>query len=267
MVKWRGFTIQEVLVSMAIFSAMMIVLLVCLSQASTIWRRSSGMAVAQHQLARASEALSLDLRRASWDELAAGPGPASLSAAPDGSAIWFLSAVDPATGQSLRKADGSPFWQCNILYYAVVPALHDQTFGMTCAGGAGPNGLDDRCPHKVLVRKVIDSGPPTIPADETTEETLLGAGPVTAYLTRPQGYDLSSLATEPGVRSVELRGNSLLLASFRRAPDPAVSSHEVELDLRALIIPAARRELAVGQVSLADNPFTIRKLLSVFPQN
>ena len=62
--------------------------------------------------------------------------PSSLGGAPDGKAIWFLSARDPATGKFARGPEGEPFWQRNLLYYLVVPQQHLALFGAQLCGRA-----------------------------------------------------------------------------------------------------------------------------------
>ncbi len=150
-----GFSVLELLIAMALFTMLGLLGSMMLSQGALSWRRVSGEHSASLQLARAQRFLKLDLLQSSGSEMAQSVVPASLASSGDGHALWFLSAIDPVTQQAARKPDGTPLWLQNILYYLVVPSTHSD-----CAGGAGPGGLDDRCPHKVLVRKVIDQAPP-----------------------------------------------------------------------------------------------------------
>lgn len=257
----------ELMVSLALFSILIIVLVAALSNATRVWHRTSGVSTIQTQMIKLQASLVRELEAADFQQLRTGNGPTSLGAAPDGSALWFLSNIDPASGRAQRKVDGSPFWQRNILYYAVAPDNHLATFGVNCSGGAGPTGFEAQCPHKVIVRKVIDFGTATVTTDETTEEQLMAAGDVAAYLTRPAGFDVTAMNAEPGVETVAVKANSLLYVDMRQAPDPTNYPGEVVLDFRALNLPAARKEIAVGQTPLADSRFTVRQLLSVFPQN
>lgn len=263
----RGFSLPEVLTSLTLFALMILVMTAALKTSSTVWRRSSGVSVVQTQLGKAQAALARELENTEFAQVQVANGPNSLGAAPDGSAIWFLSSVDPTTGNPMRKQDGSPFWQRNILIYTVVPALHGQTFGVNCSGGSGPGGLDDHCPHKLLIRKVVDASPATDPTDESTEEILLDPAAVQSYLTRPQGFDLSSMNSEAGLEQASVLANSIVYARFLVEPDPTRYPREVEIDLRSVLLAQAQRELAVGQVSLATHPLTVQRLASIFPQN
>jgi hypothetical protein len=152
------------------------------------------------------------------------------------------------------KPDGSRMWQRNILYYLVVPERDP------CTGGAASNGFDDHCPHKLLIRKVIDNAPPTVPTDETTEEALLSD--VTPYLTQPSGLDTSGMSVEPGVGEVRIVALNLLGMELRR-PQEA----ETQVDLRALSLLDAMRNLRVGSISLTESSFTQQEGFSVFPRN
>ena len=159
------------------------------------------------------------------------------------------------------KADGTPFWQRNVIYYLVVPDRHATTFGMDCQGGVGPRGLDDRCPHKVLVRKVIDSGVATSPLGDPSvvEETLITD--VSSYLTRPNGYDTSLLSAEMGVESAEMVATRLLWFEV------SLAKSEVSIDLRAVAIKDAQANLALGSAALSSGRYTANRVLSIFPMN
>lgn len=175
--------------------------------------------------------------------------------------MWFLSAVSD-TGKMAHKAlDGSPFYQRNVIYYLVVPAGHT-----SCSGLNGPNGLDDACPHKLLIRKVVDVPPATSPTDnpDLTEESLIRD--VTPYLTRPNGRDLSAMQSEPNLERAEVVASNLLWFEVTLNPDPEIAN-EVQLDLRAVSLDDARREVQFGSVSLAVSRFTQQQLITVVPKN
>ncbi|MCE7870856.1 hypothetical protein DYH09_10805 [bacterium CPR1] len=261
----RGTTVLELLLGMGLFTLMMVVLVGLFNQSLLIWRTTSGSDTAMRELRRVVAALDRDLALAS---------PAMLSRTQvvdhlggggrDGEALWFLSPLDPATGQLARKPDGSPMWMRNVLYYLVVPANHDTVFSMSCPGGAGPNGYDDRCPHKLLIRKVIDSGPPTLAADEASQEELLVD--VSAYLTQPDGFDLGAMA-EPGLEDKRVIANNLLMFQTLSAPPPVGAPREVAVDVRAMSVEEARREIRVGLEAGASSRFTLQLPFSVLLQN
>ncbi|MEW6279282.1 MAG: hypothetical protein AB1758_11705 [Candidatus Eremiobacterota bacterium] len=166
--------------------------------------------------------------------------------------------MDPVSGAVMRLDDGSPFWQRNILYYLVVPV------GDTCAGGVGPNGYDDRCPHKLLIRKEIDLAPATVPTDPTTIETL--APTLAPFLTRPTGFSVAGL-NEAGVNEVKIAAAHLLSFSSVSAPPPENLATEIAVDLRAVAVDEARREVALGSVPLSTSPFTLQSPFSAFLKN
>jgi hypothetical protein len=178
----------------------------------------------------------------------------------DGDAVWFLSPVDPANGQVLRTESGRPHWQRNILYYCTVPALHQELYGFECTGGTDAQGYEVYCPHKVLVRKVIDNPPATGSAETDPMEKLLTPAEVARYLTRPQRFDLPS--GEPGVEEATIVANSLV--SFRVALSPSPQAPgEVAIQLSAAGVEMARGNINVGSQSLDD--FLRVLSFSVFP--
>lgn len=265
MVKSRsGFTLAETLVTFGIMSLILALLAGALLAAGKAWRRTSGLNTVETQLGKAQSHLVRDLESIRFDESATTLSTAGLAGVPAGTAIWFLSAVDPATETAVRTPFGAPLWQRNILIYPAVPLNHDSLFGMTCTGGAGPLGLDDQCPHKVLIRKVID-GPVSHP-DIAGAEGLLSAGQIANYLTRPQGFDTSNMSGEAGLEDVSFLANFLLFFSVERGPAGG-SPLEVQVDIRALNIEDARRNIPVGNSSLADSRFTSHQLFSIYPRN
>ena len=231
--------------------------------AADVWRNVSGSTDSSLNLRKARAVMMPDLKRTSFNAIGTSPGPSSLGPI-DGDAIWFLSPVDPATGLAVRKADGTLFWQRNILYYLTVPDNHSATFGVNCSGSADADGYEQNCPHKVLVRKVIDGGVATVTTDEASEEELLTASDISAYLTRPAGFNTSTMNAEAGVTDVRLAATSLLTLRARLAPD-ARWQREVSLRLAAVKIKTAERELSIGDTPLSQTRFTRSLDFSVFP--
>ncbi|MCE7872127.1 hypothetical protein DYH09_17340 [bacterium CPR1] len=258
-------SLTELVVVFGIFSLLLMVAGVLFNESRSTLRRTSGIDTCMRELRKARAAVERDL-------VLARPGALSRSfvgdslggGGRDGEALWFLSPIDPATGEVVRKQDGTPFWQRNVLYYLVVPQNHNNTFGQICAGGAGANGYDDRCPHKVLIRKEIDSGPPTLPTDETTEETLLNN--VAPYLTRPNGFDLTAMA-EAGLGEKKIVASFLLGFESFSAPPPAGLPVEVLVDVRAMSIEEARKEIRVGSDPGYASRFTHQAPFSVYLRN
>ncbi len=256
----KGVTLIEMAVVMAVFSVALLVVAALFGEVTDLYREIDSTDAARREMRKARRALEQDLVLASPTQLNRAIVPASLASGGDGEAIWFLSAVDPATGDLVRKTNGSPFWQRNVLYYLVVLS----NLGTGCVGGSGPTGLDDRCPHKVLIRKVLDIGAPTLITDETSEEIL--APDVSSYLTRPDRFDVSSMVGGE-VESATIVATGLLTFSSLPAPPPENLANQVLLDLRAVSVEDASREVAVGSASLYNSRFTEILNFSIFLRN
>lgn len=255
-----GYTILELMLAAALMSGLLLVLGEAMRQSQTVFRTTSGTADASTELRSVSQRLRRELLQTKLSEVRTVDTPATFGGAPDGKAIWFLSNVD-ASGVPRFTTGGAPFWHRNVIYYIRVPQGHAQLFGYDCGGGAGPGGYDDRCPHKVIVRKEVDSGTLTNYPDEATVEPILPAGTVTgSYLTRPSRYDTSAMNSEPGVVQAQVVGRLFLTFTAQE------TSSEVTADFRAVSLPRARKEAAIGTTSLFNKPFTYHFGLSVYPQ-
>lgn len=254
----------ELVVGVAIFMIIGGLLAMALRQGGDIWRRGLSGSVAQTELRKAYTSISSDLRRSRIDGVDRTTVPASLAGGFDGDALWFLSAEDPVTGE-MRRVDGtsggsapegSAFWQRNILYYTIVPSNHGAMYGYTCAGGSDATGYDDRCPHKMLVRQVIDG-----PDDSDGLEMLLTPAQIASYLVAPTGFDVSAVAG-PNTEDTQIRAHSLLYFRVALEPQPDYPG-EVRLDLRSARIEAAEKAIKVGTDPLTG--FTVGFVSSVFP--
>lgn len=259
----RAFSLPELLLSMALFSLVMLAAYVLLDRGVRMWHNVSGAEAAGLQLKRANRLLSADLLETGYTRSQVDQVPSHLAGgAKDGSVLWFLSAVDPITEKMVYKPDGTPFWQRNVIYYLVVPT------GDSCVGLEGPDQLDCACPHKVLIRKVVDNPPGTSATSdpETTEEVLLAPADVQAYLTRPNGPDISAMLGEAHVSGARVVARDLVWFEATRRPDPEIAA-EIQVDLRAVALEDVRREQAVGATSLLEGRFTQAHMISVFPKN
>ena len=254
---------MEMIVALGLFGIIGTILAFSFAGAGDVWRTVSGSSEAQINLSKARDRLTRDLKRTSFDSGRVGSGLTSLGAE-DGTLIWFLSPVDPVTGQVVRTNTGAPFWQRNIIYYLAVPQNHVTLFGFTCSGGADPDGFEVQCPHKVLIRKVVDGGGVTDPADESTIEQPLTAAEAVTYLSRPNGFDTQAMMSEPGVSDVSIPATGLLSMQAQIAPDPKWP-REVHIDLSSVSVLTAQRELAIGKVPLNDTRFTNSIELQIFP--
>lgn len=249
------------MVTASVFSLLLAILGVLFLKSLELWRGSSAGSDVQTEFLKARPLLQSDLVLTSPTLWQRSEVPSSLGGGKDGQAVWFLSPVDPSSSKVItRTSDGSPVWQRTVLYYLTVPTDHNSLFGSTCAGGSGPNGFNQTCPHKVLIKKVIDTGTKTLPDDSSTEETL--PSNMESYLTRPVGYDVSGLK-ESGVEEVKLVAKNLL--SF--LVQPGVEPSEIEVVLSAVPLEQIRREVALGTTLLHENRLLQESRFSVFPKN
>lgn len=248
--KVRGTTVLELMIGLSLFSIILVTTTLILNQTIGVWRSSDSKEGAALRLRQSAVALERDVTLASsanMDQTTVAP---SLSGGGfDGDAFWFLSAVDPATNLLVRNEDGAPVWQRNILYYLVVPSNHT-----SCKGVLGPNGYDEGCSHKMLLRQVIDN------SNGGVQELLAD---VTAYLGRPNGVDTTGVGG-PGTEQVSVVSTNLLW--FRVLPAPTGLEGARLFDLRAVALDIAQRN-STGNDAYAVGPNTLSSLLTVRGQN
>ena len=266
----QGFSLPEVLLVMTITALILAITYAALRTVVATWWTVNANQGAEHQLYRGQSALHRDLEVAAFE---LQPGRATLATAKkpsqlvnlsgsDGDVFWMLSAIDPASGLLQRKADGSPFWQRNIVYYAVCP----EPASLTEMGFQGPgldvDGYESACPYKILIRKEIDSGVPTVAGGaESTEETLLSLTDISGYLERPVGYSCAAM-NRPGVVAQPISARVL---TFR--VDLLAATRGVSVDLRCTALERADKEGLVGARDLSENPVTSVSQFMAFPPN
>lgn len=255
----QAMTLLELTLCMGLLTLFMLVGYSMLKMADKVFHHISGNEDASMQLKRAARMLQKDIVATNIANVTVVNVPSGLPAtAADGSAICLLSASVGGSGDMVTKAVGEPFWQRNILYYVVVPQ------GDPCQGGADANGFDDRCPHKLLVRKIIDVPPLTSPADLPPVDEV-NANPV-PYLTRPIGrVDISNLLGEANVNQVELVARGMVTMQVKVQPNPNYPN-EVTVLLAALN-ELEGRKLSIGTVPLTGQPALMVNTLSLFPRN
>lgn len=254
----------ELVVVFALFSMLGLIAYTAMTRSADIYRRTSSRTSAQRELRRAEVRIEHDLRATSYDSTATSGGPASLGTAPDGDALWMLSAFSPKTQRYMQSEDGGPYWQSHVLYYLAVPGGHTG-----CSGGAGPDGNDDRCPHKVLIRKIIDMGDPAdptptpgpTPKDELEDPEVL-ANSMNAFTTPPVGISTAGMV---GGEVIDAQIVAINLLGFKvtRGAGPK----EIQVDLRAVAIDEAQRKLGVGTTSLFSVPYTLVQQLTIIPND
>jgi hypothetical protein len=261
-VRRRAFTILELCLAGALLTVFMLVGYSMLRMAEKVYQQVSGNEDATMQLKRAVRMLHKDLVSALADtEGMAGPPalnvvnvPASLpGGAFDGTGVCLLSPYRNGSGELVMNTDG-PEWQRNIIYYTVVPV------GDPCGGGADANGYDDRCPHKLLIRKVINQG--------STPQAPLAIGAIANYLTRPAGpKNISNFAGEANLTESQIVSHGMVgLRVQTHKTHPSLLKDEVIFTVSALNQPRGRK-LAVGTVALTGQPGFLVNSMAVFPRN
>lgn len=271
----RGFTIIEMFIALTIFSGIMVITTMLLRQSVWIWTSGDSRESAGLVLRKARAALQRDLAQA---DLGVGPagephwGETTVSSSMGGGdAIWFLSAVG-ANGEFAREEDGFPFWQRNIIYYMAKPQNHDSLYKQSCSAGTNPQG-DDVCPHKMLIRLVVDNPPVTDPLPPPgappipglLPEELVDTADIGNYLVAPTGLDVSAINALPGVEQVQIVTTGMLWFKVDLPPDLPTEGRQ--LDMRAVAIAEARKEANVGVDSLINHPTTLENLYSIYPKN
>ena len=111
---------------------------------------------------------------------------------------------------------------------------------------------DAICPHKMLVRKVVN-----VPADP---ETLLDSTEIDQYLTDPTGFDTSSFSSEPNLEEARIIAPEML---WFQAVNHTQGDPFIELELRSLAIEEANHNFPVGKSPLTR--FVITQKFSLFP--
>ena len=240
-----GTTVPELLITVSIFSLLLILLFLVFSKGMEAVQASNARHQAQISLNKAHPWLSRDLPQADPGQI---QHKRVASPSGNGDAVWFLSAEDPTESDPdlrFRRSGetGAPIYQTQILYYLIRPVNYsDVADGLTASIDPNPNN-DFFAPHKFLIRKVIDT-----PSDP---ETLLSPSDIDAYITPPVDYSLSPFNTEANVLDYKLVSDKML--SFEVESDGTV----VSVRASALRIDEARREIPVGTVSLEEHPLTV----------
>jgi prepilin-type N-terminal cleavage/methylation domain-containing protein len=254
-----GFSLLELLIGITLLSLLSLFSVAYLTQGQRLWRRVESSSSAAQSLSKANASLSQDLINVGRDGVATmanGTGAQKM-----GDAIWFLSAYDPASQTYVRDGGGFSFWQKTILYYLTVPDDHDQRYGTQCVA------WDQVCPHKILLRKVLDTGAVTTPTSaETDEEQLPDSATIAGYLTRPPSLNLGTLQAESGVVSVNYVAGYLLDLDVELTMD-AGKVALVECVVRAALINDAKSHMRIGQDPFNKGTFTLSRAIEVVPRN
>ncbi len=238
----RAFTVIEVLIACAILIVLSMVLFAALQQTARMWRKSSAKDDAMAQILRCKARLTRDLANSS-----AQPGRCAtttvgphLGSGKDGDALTFLSS-DNGSGNSqwTLQPDGEAAMASQITWYLVIPASANPYHLTPGPGPPDAAGYEQQHPCKWLMRRV-DPVTPGPALDPNWQTWLVQPTAVVATPTR------------------EVVADQLL--SFRVVPSPAP---RWTLELSAVAIADATRQLAVGTVPLGNSTFTLVERFAV----
>ena len=266
--KRRGVSIMELMLVLVLTGIIFAITQVIIVRTIDTWWRVNANQESEQQLYRAQTSLERDLRAASFEleldkatvNVAKAPAELRTLSGSDGDVLWFLSAVDPLSGEFVRDPDnGTPFWQRNIVYYAVSP------LGLGDLGYTGPGrdvgGYEVACPFKILVRKEIDSGAATSDPSSTPIETLMTYAELAPHLNRPTGYSCSGM----GSANATVKPVSAHVLTFRADLDPNLRG--ISVDVRCSAIDRARREGSIDDRDLSIQPSTTQLQFVLLPPN
>lgn len=259
----NAFTLLELILSTGLFAMLILVFGAMLTLGLRAWRNMEARHMAERDLRQSSFQLLKDLKGSRPDRIRT-----SLLSNLDGQVLWFSTSLR-RNGEPCRDPDGEPIWQGTIVYYLIRPdaAWHIQLYGSACNSWSGP-GPDAFCPHKLMIRRRIETLPHTaVPATAAESEPLPATvDPYTGPSTRPTDWFLSNLPN-PGGDVVETEAVARTLLEFSAAP--AVANPDL-LTLRfgALRRLEAQKVLAVGSYDFSlpgNRTFVIPYTTAVFP--
>lgn len=261
----RGFSIVEVLIAAGLTVLILTLLGVSLSLVRSLLRENSAASDSSLRLRGAYLDLSGELRETSFLQCrtieVSGSSRGRL-----GDAVWFCSSVDPSSGKSIRAGDGRPHWQRNILYYPAIPGNHDQLYGVSCPAVDDAEGYDVGCPHKILIRKVIDALPSTSSDPSRPPEQLISPTGIVDYIHNPS--QLMMNPTGPGGQE-DARLASQQLVSFRASMHPSStqpSASHIKIRMVSLSTEAAQGQSRVEAVDHSSLPGSEAMEFSVYPE-
>jgi hypothetical protein len=240
----RGFSIAELLIVSFIFSMFMVACYLMLGQGIAVWGKTESSQNVGFQLQKARTALHRDLLQASRVELETS-----------GSLLWLLSSIGPV-GQQAQHDDGRPFWQRNVLYHLAKPTDHDKLFKVSC-------GRDPAlCPHKFLIRTVLDTGAPTHPGSLVSQqEVLIEPKRAKSYAIAPKNFYPKPVLKD--VETISVVATGLLYVNFEVNPT-GVSPGEVEITLKGFDLTKGGTKVHLGRDDLHQSPLTEEVKFSVF---
>ena len=263
-----GFSLIELIVSGGLFALVTGMLFAVLTLGFKTWRTVSARDAAQRQVRRLQLQLTRDIQRAAMNSITLAPTAdfAGVNGGNfDGGIIWFQSNVDLVSGQAIRDPSAVPIQQNTVVYYLTKPsnALHTSRYGYSCQtwSGAGSANPDEVCPHKALVRLVLQKVAHP-PPDYTPQDPPYTPGELNAFCLRPDDLLLTNIV---GAEVIEKRVICDQILYFL----PSRNGGSIEFDVRVARAREAEAMVGVGQAgsSLYDSNFTTVYLTAAVPGN
>lgn len=237
-----GYTMIEVMVTLAIAGILLTVLALAVQMSDQAVRKATGSHDSSLLLKKAARRLRQDLMQTSRQETRivniSGSGGVL-----EGQALCFLSSRD-SQGVDQVSTAGGPKWMCNVIYYCVAPAQHDSFAGQSCTQSLGLWGIDDRCAHKVLIRKEIDQPGSPDP------EVLLSAPQLSSEVIRPTKLDISAILSGVNCQKAEIVGTQMLGMAVQS------TSKGIQVRLATVDVSRASKEKGIGTSSLLNTSYT-----------
>ena len=255
----KGFSIPELLLVCGLFSAFSVVAYYLLALGLGLWSRVESSQDVSEQLLKARDMLLTDLSETSINELIVSRFSNSSDTFQAGDVLCLLSPQDPIRKEVGRRGDGTAYWQRNLLYYSAVPSDHGELFPVGCAGRYAT------CPHKFLIRRILDTGPVTRYRSALADvERLLPVTSLEGELLVPEDFHSDLRSPESGRTALVASG--ILDFSVRLAPPDGLPG-EVEVTLKGFDVREAGKKVNFRETDLETSPYTHTVKFSVFPRN
>ncbi len=251
-----GYTMIEVMVTLAIAGILLTVLALAVQMSDQAVRKATGSHDSSLLLKKAARRLRQDLMQTSRQETRivniSGSGGVL-----EGQALCFLSSRN-SQGVDQVSTAGGPKWMCNVIYYCVAPAQHDSFAGQSCSQSLGTWGIDDRCAHKVLIRKEINQ--PDGSGVNPDPEVLLGASQLSSEVIRPTKLDVSAILTGANCQKAEIIGTQMLGMAVQS------TNQGIHVRLATVDVSRASKEKGIGTSSLLNTSYTQSYEFTIKPE-
>jgi hypothetical protein len=233
------------MLALAVFGVLSLISMLSLRTAGKVWQRASARDLALRELLKAQVSLERDLVNG-----ARGLAQSDYRPIYSGSASAYscdaiaLILPSPEQQQLEMSAQGSAIADRMVTYYLTVPSSSNPNFV------ADADGYDDHCAEKWLVR--CEEAAPPAPTQGLLP-ALPGGWLPGSVIQQPTGF-----WKDPARRVVAVQ---LLQLRVHRGPP------FWEISLSAVALADARRQMAVGSVSLQGSRFTLVQRVAVQVRN